>query len=333
MKKIYKVALVGCGTIAPNHLYALTQLKNVSVVALCDTRRERAVRRAEDFSLDGAKIYDDYYEMLCAERLDAVHIATPHYLHAKMTLAALERDINVFLEKPMCISEEEIEELIEAEKRSKGIVCVCFQNRFTSAVKLAREVLEADGGAISAHFSLFWKRDKQYYIDSGWRGKRATEGGGVMINQAIHSLDMLTLFLGAPRSVCATVANHHLKGIIDVEDSCEGVITFDRGRANFYATTSSLGTDDTSLTLLSKNHRVVINLPNVVIDGSTTSFEGEAGYVGKRCYGNGHLALVDMFYEAIATGGASPVPLTEASFALKILLAAYKSQDTEILIK
>ena len=330
--KIFNVALVGCGTIAPNHLNALTSMKNVRVVGLCDTVSERSKEMAQKYSLEGVGIYTDYYKMLAELSLDAVHIATPHYLHAPMTIAALERDINVFLEKPMCISEEEIESLIVAEKKSKATVCVCFQNRFTSAVKLAMETLEADGGATSAHFSLFWKRDEKYYVSSGWRGKRATEGGGVMINQAIHSLDMLTLFLGKPSAVCATTANHHLKGVIDVEDSCEGVIRFERGIANFYATTSSLGTDDTTVTLRSKNHHVIINLPNITIDGVTTCFENEDNYVGKKCYGNGHVALIDLFYDAITEGKKSPVSLEEAKHALKILLAAYKSNDTDTLI-
>ena len=114
MEKLFNVALVGCGTISYNHLTALSKLANVKVVALCDVKPEKAEARRTEFGLD-SKIYTDYNEMLEAEKLDAVHIATPHYLHAPMTIAALERDIYVCLEKPMCINREEISMLLEAE--------------------------------------------------------------------------------------------------------------------------------------------------------------------------------------------------------------------------
>ena len=137
MTKTFKIAIVGCGTISTNHLNAVKALENVKVVALCDVKRERAEAAAGKFELDAA-IYTDYAEMLAKEELDSVHICTPHYLHAPMTIAALEKNINVFLEKPICISREEITMLIEAEKKSSGKVCVCFQNRFNPSVALAK---------------------------------------------------------------------------------------------------------------------------------------------------------------------------------------------------
>ena len=97
-KKAFRVGLVGCGVIAPNHLDALKSNPLTEVVALCDVKLERAKRRNEEFSL-GARLYENYTEMLDTESLDAVHIATPHYLHAPMTIEALKRGINVFLRK------------------------------------------------------------------------------------------------------------------------------------------------------------------------------------------------------------------------------------------
>jgi len=233
----------------------------------------------------------------------------------------------------MYISTNEIEALISAEKKSAARVCVSFQNRFISATKKALEIVKEDGGALTASFSLFWKRDEKYYTGSGWRGKYATEGGGVMINQAIHSLDLLTIFLGKPTSVCATTANHHLKGIIEVEDSCEGVITFEGGkRANFYATTAAVGADFTTVTISTKNHLIRLDLPNMTVDGKFISFEHEHHTVGKECYGNGHVKLISEFYSALSSGGEMPVTLESAQYAVRILLAAYKSHDTEIII-
>lgn len=331
MNKIFNVALVGCGTIAPNHLKALLALENVKIVALCDKNVEKAEKRKAEYSLD-ARVYDDFLTMLDNENLDSVHIATPHYLHCEMTVEALKRNINVFLEKPACISNEELDAMKLAEQSSEAKLCVCFQNRFNPSTVIAERIAEEDGGVRSAFGSVFWYRGEKYYTESGWRGSYATEGGGVMINQAIHTIDLLCHFLGKPESVIATKANHHLKGIIEVEDSCEGIISFDNGkRANFYATTSFEGRDATILYLVTEKRRAIqIQYSNVYVDGKRIDDPTlVADYVGKECYGNGHNYLIAKYYEALAEGKEVPVTLESAQYALKILLAAYNSSDEE----
>ena len=331
-KKQFRVALVGCGTIALNHFMALGHVDGAKVIALCDIKPERCAAYIDQFGFE-AKVYTDYIEMLDTEKPDAVHITTPHYLHAEMTVAALERGIDVFLEKPMCISTDEIARILEAEKKSTARVCVSFQNRFLTAVREALRIVEEDGGALGGNFCVFWERTEKYYTESGWRGSYATEGGGVMINQAIHSIDMLTLFLGKPVSVCATKSNHHLKGIIEVEDSCEGVIEFEGGKkANFYATTSAGVRDHTALTVMTKNHTVRIEPPELYIDGNHIPFEKEIAAVGKQCYGNGHYKIIPMFYDAIENGKEMPVTAESAQYAVRILLTAYKSNDEKTII-
>ena len=330
MKKLYKVAVVGCGGISKNHLNAISFLDNVKVVALCDIKPERAYEKREMFGLD-SKIYESFDKMLECEELDAIHISTPHYLHAPMTVAALKRDINVFLEKPMCITNEEALIMLDAEKASKGRVCVCFQNRFNPGTVAAKEIINNDGGPISAFCSIFWERNEPYYTESGWRGSIETEGGGVMINQAIHSVDLLCEFLGKPLTLCATKANHHLKGIIDVEDSCEGMIKFDSGKiGNFYATTAFCGYDYTLVFVLTKNHKIELRNGNLFVDNKLLTEEDTKSYVGKAAYGNGHKYLIKKFYDALENDSEMPVSLESAQYAVRILLAAYKSGDVEI---
>lgn len=334
MKKIFNVALVGCGTIAPNHLGALAKLPNVKIVALCDINREKAEKRKLEYGLD-ANIYDDFVSMLNSEKLDSVHIATPHYLHAPMAIEALGRNINVFLEKPLCINEQQIQEILDAEKASSASVCVCFQNRFNPSTMLAEKLAAEDGGVKSAFGSVFWYRNEDYYLKSGWRGKYATEGGGVMINQAIHTIDLLCYYLGRPDSVTATTANHHLKDKIEVEDACEGVITFTNGKkGNFYATTSFDGKDATILYLVTeKGRKIQIQYASVYVNGVRVEDPSlVSDYVGKECYGNGHTYLIAKYYDALASGKEMPVTASDAQYALRILLAAYKSKDNEIKI-
>jgi predicted dehydrogenase len=331
--KIFKVAVVGCGSISANHLHGLNANENVKIVALCDVIPERAEARAKEYSVD-CKIYTDYYELIEKEELDAVHICTPHYLHAPMTIAALKKNINVFLEKPACISTSEIEEMLKAEKESLGMVCVSFQNRFNPSTLLAKKLIEEDGGARHAFGTIFWHRNDSYYTDSGWRGKKATEGGGVMINQAIHTIDLLCEFLGKPESVCATVSNHHLKGVIDVEDSAEGIIYFENGKqASFYFTTDYPGRDTTLISISTKKHRIDVKAPNIFIDDVKVEDPSLVNdFYGKECYGNGHKELIRAFYDAIRDGKDSPISLESAQYALRILLASYESFDNKVKI-
>ncbi|MBQ8880008.1 MAG: Gfo/Idh/MocA family oxidoreductase [Clostridia bacterium] len=332
MSRNFRVTLIGCGSVSGNHLRALNNIGNNTVVALCDLKPERAEAMREKYGLN-SKIYTDYIEMLDTEKPDAVHICTPHYLHCEMTLEALKRGIYVFLEKPMCINIEQMEAMLEAERNSTASVNVCFQNRFTPSIVRAREIVEADGGITSAFGSLFWERDEKYYTESGWRGSYATEGGGVMINQAIHMMDLLIQFGGKPISLRANIDNYHLRDVIEVEDCCSGYITHESGlHTTFYATTSAKGLWCTDIQFKTANHILEVNNYNLYVDKEFVDTDESSDYAGKACYGNGHEPLIDKFYKAIENGTEMPVTMESAKWAVRLLLAAYKShgQDTEI---
>lgn len=333
MKQNFKVALVGCGTISKNHLTALNSLQNVEIVALCDIDHEKAVNRVKEFELN-ANVYTCYSKMLKRENPDVVHICTPHYLHSQMAIEALEQDIYVFLEKPVAISCEEIRDIIAAEQKSRASACVCFQNRFSPSIIKAAEFIAEDGGADFAYATVFWDRGEKYYTESGWRGSYATEGGGVMINQAVHTLDLLCQLLGEPETVSAKIANHHLRGIIEVEDSCGGMIRHKGGAiSNFYATTAASGISSTVLYVKTCQERVVevrnfkLYLNGVYIDTKESDI-----CIGKACYGSGHAFLIEKFYDALLNEKVMPVTVQSASDAVKLLLAAYRSNGEDIII-
>ena len=332
MTRHYRVALIGCGSVSGNHLTALKNIGNNTVVALCDIKPERAEASRDKFGLS-SKIYTDYLEMYDAEKPDAVHICTPHYLHCEMTIEALKRGIYVFLEKPMCINTEQMEKMLEAERNSTASVAVSFQNRFTPSVVKAREIAEADGGVISAFGSLFWDRGEKYYTESGWRGAFATEGGGVMINQAIHMMDLLIQFGGRPISLRANTENYHLRDVIEVEDSCSGYITHENGiHTTFYATNTASGLWFTDIQLKTAHHIIEINNYRLFVDKEFVDTDEHTNYAGKACYGNGHEPLIEKFYQCIESGDEMPVTLESAKWAVRLLLAAYKShgEDTNI---
>lgn len=328
-----RVGLVGCGVISANHIAALLEDEGVEIVALCDTKPEKAKQRAEKFGISPA-IYTSFDEMLEKEDPDSIHICTPHYLHVPMAIECLKRNINVFLEKPIGISIKEIDKLKEAEKASSARVCVCFQNRFNAAVQVAKSITDEDGGVLEGYGSLFWQRGEKYYTESDWRGFYATEGGGVMINQAIHTIDLLCFFLGIPKRLSATTANHHLKGIIEVEDSCGGRIEFENGKiANFYATTACHGVDSYVVLLKSKSHRIEIMSPTrLYVDGARMDLKSPEKYISKECYGDGHFKIIMDFYNSLRSNTDVPVSIDDAIHALKVVLSSYESngEDVEI---
>ena len=188
MDKKFRVALVGCGSISGNHLGGILAAGQ-TVCALCDIDPAQAKKKAEKFGLTEAEIYTDYTEMLDCEKPDAVHICTPHYLHAPMIIEALGRNIHVLCEKPLCISIEQLEKIREAAGISSAQLGVCHQNRWKPSMKELRRLAQV--GVKGAFGSVVWNRDEDYYKSGAWRGSWAEEGGGVMINQALHTLDLL----------------------------------------------------------------------------------------------------------------------------------------------
>lgn len=327
-----RVALIGCGVISENHLAALAQCP-VRVVALCDTDTSRAEEKRRTHVPD-ARVYTDWEQMLDEQKPDAVHICTPHYLHALMCIGALRRGIHVFLEKPMAMREEEIQSILNAEKNSTARVCVSFQNRTLPCVTEALRLAAEDGGACAGYAALIWERTKEYYRCDAWRGKWETEGGGVLINQAIHSLDLLCQFFGIPCAVSASVSNQHLRNVIEVEDTAMGRITFSDGRiANFACTTAAHGMNDTQLYIRTAHHTLRLAPPYLYKDGEPVSLPaapGDERCIGKPVYGSGHFRLIRHFYEALMSGGGMPVSAESAQWSLRILLRAYRSEGATL---
>lgn len=326
-KKTFRVGIVGLGAISNTHILSLLSIDGVEISAICDNNPHRLAKKAQEHGLNVPQ-YTDYKEMIDKEELDTVHILTPHYLHAPMTVYALEHGLDVFLEKPMGISPEDIESIRRAEQKSGKQVCVCFQNRFNPTTFMAKEITNADGGVVSAYATVVWDRDAAYYAQDAWRGKWATEGGGVMINQAIHNLDLLLWLCGVPSHVEASCANRHLEGIIEVEDTCEARLTYDNGRvALFYATTAHGEDAPILLELKCPEHRIMLYGDTVFLDGVVLPCEEPeiVTSLGKECWGNGHIHLISLFYRSILEGKPSPVSVSSAAHAVRILLQCYES--------
>ena len=323
-----RVGVVGIGAISPLHIRGLLAAGQ-KIAALCDIEIERAARANEEFGL-GAKLYSDFGEMIEIEELDAVHICTPHYLHAPMICAALAKGINVLSEKPVAINHEQLADIEAAVKSSKAQLGVCFQTRYNETTQYIREFFK-DKTIKSAYANLTWCRDKDYYASGAWRGTWAQEGGGVMINQAIHSLDNLQWICGKPTKVLAHVSNNALKDSIEVEDTAFGIFTLENGGSFIlHATNASKHSFPLTLAFSSGEDTIEVSAENLIINGKAITKSNGQPIFGKDEWGSGHAILIQKYYNCLQNDEKFPIDFYEAKTAVELILKMYESNGKEI---
>jgi len=226
--KTFRVGIIGCGTIFPMHAQSLNNLNGVKLVSICDIRPDRAKEKSKKYR---CKYYTDYKKMLDNERLDSVHICTPHYLHMPMMLEAAKRKINVLTEKPMGLNPDEAQKEINSAAKNKITFSVIFQNRFNPGSRLLKKRI--DDGSLgklkAAKLILTYHKPDSYYKKSDWKGRLNKEGGGVVIDQAIHYLDILRWLIPSPIDYVEALVSKRSHSFINVEDSAEGIVRFKNG--------------------------------------------------------------------------------------------------------
>lgn len=321
-----KIAIIGLGVIGRVHAQAL-QMLGIPAAVLCDLEFEKAEAVQKAYAPD-AKIYTDWERMLAEEKPDAVHVCTPHDLHVPMTVAALKKNIHVLCEKPLCIRKEDISVVLQAEKKSKAMLGVCHQNRYNTINVFLKKYL-SDKKIEGAHGSVVWKRTAEYYSSAEWRGTQKREGGGALINQALHTFDLLMWLFGEPTSVAAIQGNLTLQEQIEVEDTvairCFGDIDY-----TFFATVGASVNFPVELNIRLSNRDHLLALPKVVLLNGTVVAEEEICPLGKECYGDGHIRLLEDFYRCVSKGEKFPIDGTEAAKVIRMILGVYQSKGERI---
>ncbi len=324
----FQTAIIGCGTICGIHAAAVQETPEASLAAVVDNDWQKAVAAAGQYD---CRYYTDYRQMLQDPQIDVVHICTPHYLHAEMAKQALRSGKHVVLEKPMAISLADAAELTRVADESGKQLGVCFQNRYNSTSLRIKTLLDSgQAGAVRhARAKLQWHRDADYYRNSGWRGAWATEGGGVLINQAIHTLDLLQWFVGELYRIEGATATNGLKGVIEVEDTAQAFLTFTNGvTAEFFATVCNVENDPVELELECKHQTLKLAGDLTVVDrnGGVEQFAEQNVRTGAKAYwGCSHAALIADFYRCLQTGEPFALGGRAAFTALKLVKAIYYS--------
>ena len=243
-RKTLRAAVIGCGGISQVHIAALKGLEGVEIAAVCDIRADRLEKAVEK---TGAKGYTDWKEVVALKDIDVVHVCLPHYLHAPVTIAALQAGKNVISEKPMATTADDARAMIAAsEKEGAGILGIIFQNRYNPSVQQAKGIIESGemGAFKGMTASVCWLREGAYYTESGWRGDVRTEGAGSLINQSIHTLDLLSYLGGPIEKVRGSVFTGLNEGTINVEDNAMAVALYESGARALIHTSNNNAADD-----------------------------------------------------------------------------------------
>lgn len=336
MEKKIRFAIIGCGRIAPKHAESIVAIPEAELVAVCDIIPEKAQAFADKY---GAKPYTSFEEMLAAEDIEVVTIATPSDLHAPIGIAAAKLGKHVMVEKPMAMTLKSADELIKTCKENHVKLAVIHQNRFNKSVKLMRKALEDGrfGKLTHGQATVRWNRDNNYYAQAPWRGTKLQDGG-VLMNQSIHNIDLLQWTFGPVESVFGYTTTALRP--IEMEDVGGAVIKFKNG---------AIGLIEAASTIYPKNIEETLNVfgatGSVIIGGiavnriETWEFpnsEEEKKQILESqendpptVYGFGHREVINDMIHAIREDRTPAIPGEEGRKALEIILAIYKCQETK----
>ena len=330
--KILNTAIIGGGAIHGCHVNALRQLPDVTLRALVDSDSVKGQALATGFQ---CHFYQDYREMLLDDAIDVVHICTPHFEHKEMILAALAAGKHVFSEKPVGMNGEELATLVEAAAQAPGRLGVCYQNRLNpTSLRIRQELAEgALGKMLSIKAVLTWSRSGTYYTQSPWRGRLATEGGSLLINQAIHTLDLMQWFAGGVTRVKGVVDRGELADVTEGEDSAMATLHFANGaRGLFYA--SNCHTLDSPLLLEIHCERGMLQLNDNALwridQHGRVKLVSDAAPDGtaKSYWGLGHQQAIRQFYSSINHPGKMDyIDIHQAGKSLTLVEAIYRSSQ------
>ena len=325
-----RVAVVGCGDVAEVHFAAIADAPGVQLVGVCDRNPGRASIAAERF---GVPAFSDIADLLAEHHLDVVHVCTPHDEHEPVARVALQHGVHVLLEKPLAQSVAAGQQLVALANESRATLGVCFQNRYNpTSVALKTALVSGDyGKVLGARAQVMWTRTAQYYRDRPWRGTWAGSGGGLLMNQAIHTIDLVQWFLGDVEVVHGDTSTLLFADAIEVEDTAVGVFEHTSGvRTNFYATLTHFEHAPVFIEITCERAVLVLNGDLVVQfpDGTRDVLaERDEPATTRTYWGASHERLIADFYRAVRAREPFWIDAAEAAKSLAIAQAFYRDHE------
>ncbi|MCS7264135.1 MAG: Gfo/Idh/MocA family oxidoreductase [Armatimonadetes bacterium] len=327
-----KWGIVGVAGIGASHAKALKDFEGVELYAACDIVPEILEKFCEQFKIPYR--FTNYEDFLKSD-VEVVSICTPHFLHAEQSIAALEARKHVLCEKPLAISVSEVDAMLKAAEKAKVKAGSVFQHRLDPPVRTVKSLISQLGELVRGLYECHHFRTMTYYRQGKWRGTWWGEGGGVLINQAVHDLDVLVFLLDLPKQVTARVGNWGHEGI-EVEDIATAVFEWENG-AHFAIHISSVASGlPTRLEITGNNATVVMEGGNVKIGRYSTPLrqflkESPEVWASPKVIWEDvpidtsmpyrHGDSIRLFAKAILEGGEVPVSFAEGAKSLELVNA------------
>jgi len=326
-----RIGLIGAGNISQTHARAATAIPGASVVAVHGTNAGKARELANAY---GAAAYDDLDKFL-AEPMDMVIIGSPSGVHAAQGVAAARRHLHVLVEKPIDVTTERADELITAAEEAGVRLGVLFQDRLKPGIVRLKQLVESGGlgRVLSVSARVPWYRPPDYYRLSRWRGTAALDGGGALMNQGVHTVDLLLWVLGEVTRVQARTAT--LFHQIESEDTALALLEFASGAVGVLEASTATypgyprrveitGTEGT--VVLEHDRIVAADLrtprPELLADGGDANASASSPVVSDA---SGHQRLIEDFLRAIETGSRPACDGHEGRRSVELVEAIYRS--------
>lgn len=325
---LLKVAVIGCGNVSVVHLPPIASSSVAKLIAVCDIKPHLAQEVGDEYGVPWFTDYEDVFAL----KPDVIHICTSHHTHAKIAIEAAKRGIHVLTEKPMGINLDEADRMIRTSSENNTKLGVIFQNRYNIA---SQEVYNAVkngelGKILGCRMFVTWYRAHQYYENSDWKGTWEEEGGGALIAQAIHTIDLMQWIVGEVDYLQGYIGNRYHSGI-DVEDVAEASIFFKNGAiGSLYACNYYSYDADVFLEIHGEKGiaRIEKEKALIKISGEPERFASQPEpepTLGKAYWGASHEAQISRFYEAVLNDRPVEIDGLAGRKALEIVRAIYYS--------
>ncbi|MBE5747854.1 MAG: Gfo/Idh/MocA family oxidoreductase [Clostridiales bacterium] len=326
-------AIIGCGAISRIHAKAIQSLDNGNLYGVYDTRRESAEKFAAEYK--GCKVFSTLDELFSCEEIDVVNVCVPSGLHAELTIKAAKAGKHVIVEKPMAITKEQLDNIINVTQEHNTKVAVITQLRFTPAFQKVKEAIDSGrlGKILLADFRGKYYRAPEYYSSCGWRGTWEMDGGGALMNQGIHGIDLIQYLMGGVKSVYALCRTQDRD--IEAEDSAYLIVEYKNGAiGSMHGTTVAKPGYPRVLEITGTKGTIKIEEDEIMawdIDGEKVETKHASFNAGCEPLAFTHeyhkMQFADLL-EAIEQDRKPMVDAEEGRKPVDIILAAYESNKT-----
>lgn len=332
-----RYALIGCGRISPNHIAAALE-NELNIVAICDINPSNMDEKILKFGLSDKVVkYTDYKEMIVKERPDLVAICTESGKHGRIALDCIEAGCNLIIEKPITLSLEEADLVIQKASEKGVVVSACHQNRFNKSIQKIREAIEKKrfGRLFYGTAHIRWNRGYEYYSCAKWRGTWEQDGGALM-NQCIHNIDLLRWMMGGEITEVVGMTDNLNHDYIEAEDLGVALIKFSNGSYGIIEGTTTIFPENLEETLYIFGEKGTVKAGgksvNLIEEWKFADLLDNADEVKEKynenppnVYGFGHIPLYADVIDSIKTGREPYVTAKDGRNALELILAIYKS--------